>query len=335
MEDFKLLTDERLSIIEQVAQTIAKDIDRGVLKKNDKMPSINEFNKRFEISRDTIWKAYKLLEKRNYLFSKSGKGIYVKGKQESRLKIVLIFNKLSSYKKLVYDSFLNTVGEKAIVDLYIHQYNPTVLQDIIEKVKGNYHYYVIMPHFFWHCKPKTYLPVLNEINSNELVLLDKEIKSLRKVSMCVYQDFEKDIFEALSSEAIFLSKYHHIVLILSSFTHHPQEIIKGIKMYCNNTQTAFSLNPSVSNKLLPGALYIVIEDEDLANIIKLSRRQKFDVGKDFGIIAFNETVLKEILDITVVTTDFKQMGSSVANMILNGDHDKLRNPFFMIKRGSI
>jgi DNA-binding LacI/PurR family transcriptional regulator len=46
-------------------------------------------------------------------------------------------------------------------------------------------------------------------------------------------------------------------------------------------------------------------------------------------------VLKELLEITVVTTDFEGMGKTAAQMLLNKDVKQVKNPFRMIVRKSL
>ena len=65
------------------------------------------------------------------------------------------------------------------------------------------------------------------------------------------------------------------------------------------------------------------------------RNTKLNPGKEIGIISFNESDLKELLDITVITTDFNKMGRSAASMILKGEHSQINNPFKIIVRNSI
>jgi DNA-binding LacI/PurR family transcriptional regulator len=53
-----------------------------------------------------------------------------------------------------------------------------------------------------------------------------------------------------------------------------------------------------------------------------------------GIISFNETTLKEVLDITVITTDFEAMGRRAAEVVLQKIFVSEKNPFYIINRGS-
>ena len=87
----------------QLANCIIKAITDGVLKENDILPSINELSFEFEISRDTAEKGYKHLKKNGVLGSVPGKGYFVKNAAlNQKLKIFLLFNKLSPHKKIIY-----------------------------------------------------------------------------------------------------------------------------------------------------------------------------------------------------------------------------------------
>ena len=61
------------------------------------------------------------------------------------------------------------------------------------------------------------------------------------------------------------------------------------------------------------------------------------MGKDVGVMAFNDTPLKEVLanGITVISTDHEQMGRSAATLILEGTIAQIKNPFGLIRRGSL
>jgi DNA-binding LacI/PurR family transcriptional regulator len=59
------------------------------------------------------------------------------------------------------------------------------------------------------------------------------------------------------------------------------------------------------------------------------------LGQDVGVISFNETTLKELLEITVITTDFETMGRTAAALLLDKKQIKIKNPFYTIRRKSL
>jgi len=58
------------------------------------------------------------------------------------------------------------------------------------------------------------------------------------------------------------------------------------------------------------------------------------LGEDIGIISYNDTPLKELLGITVISTDFQKMGSAAAEMILTKMPTSIKNDFNFINRHS-
>jgi DNA-binding LacI/PurR family transcriptional regulator len=86
-----------------------------------------------------------------------------------------------------------------------------------------------------------------------------------------------------------------------------------------------------------GQAYVVIEETDLVNLVKICRNNKLRIGKDVGIVSYNETLLKEILldGITVISTDHEQMGITAAQIIMDKTQQKVKNPFRLILRNSL
>ncbi|MCH5719488.1 substrate-binding domain-containing protein [Niabella hibiscisoli] len=72
-------------------------------------------------------------------------------------------------------------------------------------------------------------------------------------------------------------------------------------------------------------------------LIKMARKKKLKLGKDIGLISYNDTGVKEILEngITVISTDFEAMGKTVAQAIIDDKQIVKRNPTKVIKRLSL
>ena len=115
----------------QIVQSIVADIERAVLKKDEQLPSISELSEEYYLARDTVEKAYRELKERGFISSVQGKGFYVNRTDNNKMRILLVFNKLSSYKKLIYYAFLKVLGNKASVDLQIHHYDAKIFAEII------------------------------------------------------------------------------------------------------------------------------------------------------------------------------------------------------------
>lgn len=322
----------------QIINAIINDIEKGILKKDDQLPSINELSFEYDIARDTVEKAYNELKEKGIINSVRGKGFFVYGLKSSKLRILLILNKLSAYKKIIYYSFINTLGDKATVDLQVHHYNAVLLKKILEENKGKYHFYVIMPHFFEGLDAVNVIAELEAIPKDELVILDKHLPELKGNYLCVYQDFENDIYEVLEENETLISKYKELVLVFPEGENYPNEIVKGFRKFCNHYNKTHRVTETSSTvPLKKTSLYIVIEEADLVDLVKKLMEKNFKPGKDIGILSFNETPLKEILagGIATISTHFEAMGSTAATLILEKQKIKIKNPFSLVRRSSI
>ena len=89
-------------------------------------------------------------------------------------------------------------------------------------------------------------------------------------------------------------------------------------------------------KIKSGDAFIVVDDRDLEFLVHYSMEHHLYLGKDMGIVSYNEAPLKGIVasGITTISTDFAQMGKSMARMILEGKKEKIDNPFKLNLRKS-
>ncbi len=322
----------------QIVDSIIDAVRRGNYKKGDRIFSINELSNEYFLARDTVQKAYNILHEKGVIVSVKGKGYYINNVNlDATFKVLLLFSKISNYKKQIYNAFVQTLGEKAIVDIKIHHFNTKILKELIENHLSDYDYFVIMPHFY--DDPSEALKVIKGIPPEQLVILDQNIPYDDIKSPAVFQDFQNDIVEALDGGIDLLSKYDKLYLVYPKIVSYSPEIIYGFRKFCMQNNFRFDVlseiteDTPVTNK----EAYIVIEENDLCNLIKKARDQHLEIGKDIGIISYNDSPLKEILldGITVITTDHAKMGETAARLILENRNEKIKNPFIMIRRGSL
>lgn len=196
----------------QLANCIIKTVNEKAVKENDILPSINELSFEFEISRDTAEKGYKYLKKIGVLGSVRGKGYFVKDTApDQRLKIFLMFNKLSPHKKIIYDAFVTTLNDKAAIDFYIYNNDFLLFKKLLTNRKDDYTHYVVIPHFT--ADSEDGCDIINTIPKDKLILLDKLVPGVTGTYAAVYENFEKDIYNALTEANQHLSKYHTIKII--------------------------------------------------------------------------------------------------------------------------
>ncbi|HVG14742.1 MAG TPA: GntR family transcriptional regulator [Chitinophagaceae bacterium] len=323
---------------QQLANSIIKAIENGKLQADDVLPSINELSFQFEISRDTAEKGYKYLKKIGIIGSVPGKGYYIKSTDVNRTtKIFLMFNKLSPHKKIIYDTLVSSLGEAATIDFYIYNNDFSLFKKLLYNSReSDYHYYVIIPHFM--DGGESAYKVINTIPKEKLILLDKLIPGVSGNFGAVYENFEKDIYSALEQTLEQLSKYHTIKLIFPEYTYYPFEIVKGFTSFCQQYAFSFKIVHSIEDEPInEGEVFINLMDNDLVVLIERIIELNYEVGKNVGVISYNETPLKKIIlkGITTISTDFEAMGVETAKLIQTKELQHVAIPFSITMRASL
>jgi DNA-binding transcriptional regulator YhcF (GntR family) len=321
----------------QLANAIVKAIREDRLKKEEMLPSINELSFEFEISRDTAEKGYKHLKKLGVLGAVPGKGYFVKDIDLNRqLKIFLLFNKLSSHKKIIYDAFVAALGESATIDFYIYNNDFALFKKFLQNKRDDYNYYVIIPHFMEGGENAH--EVINTIPKDKLVLMDKLVAGVDGNYGAIYENFEKDIYAALEEALPQLSKYQTLKIIFPEYTYFPQEILKGFFRFCHqyafNYKVVHDINTEPINA---NEVFINLMENDLVILIERILSAKLQVGKNVGVISYNETPLKKIIlnGITTMSTDFQMMGEKAAQLIIDKSTQHIELPFYLTLRTSL
>lgn len=321
----------------QLANGVIKAIGEGKLVKDDLLPSINELSFEFEISRDTAEKGYKYLKEMGIVGSVPGKGYFIKSVDTKiELKIFLLFNKLSPHKKIIYDSFVEALGDLASIDFYIYNNDYSFFKKLIEQKKNDYTHYVIIPHF--NEGGENVQEILNAIPSDKLILLDKLQAGIKGKFGAVYEDFENDIYHALEQALPRLSKYNAINIIFPRDSYFPQEILQGFYKFCQQYAFNYNVIHQIQDQpIKAGAVYLCLMDIDLVNLIEQILPTKLKVGKDVGVISYNESPMKKIIlnGITTISTDFEMMGMKAAQLIIEKSTSHIPIPFSLTLRPSL
>ena len=341
----KIDENSRIPKYQQIIDSIIDNISLGNLKMDQKIPSINMFSEEFYLSRDTVEKAYSILKERKVIVSIRGKGFYIsRTKLISKVNILFLVNKLSSYKLRTYNHFINTIGANSHTDLHIYHCDESLFLNLIEKNKGVYDYFVIMPHFktenLKHISlPEKVIKAMKLIPIEKLIILDNIKSSLNNNITQIYQDFEDDIYNALNEGLDKIKKYKKVILAYpeKAVYPYPRRILHGFRKFCVEHKLDFEILDKIYDDMIlkKGDLFITIEEADLVNLVKQVREDEFKLGSEIGIISYNDTPLKELLGITVMSTDFKVMGETAAKMILDKTKGKIKVPFNFIDRESL
>ena len=321
----------------QLANSIVTAISVGKLQQDDILPSINELSAEFEISRHTVEKTYKYLKNIGVLGAVLGKGYYV-SKTDFRqpYHIFLLFNKLSSHKKIIYDSLIQALGNKANISFYIYNNDFALFKKLITGNYDQYTHFVIIPHFTENDDKAP--EVINAIPKDKLILLDKRIPCITGEFGAVYESFEEDIYHALKKALPELEKYDTLKIIFPENSYYPVEILKGYYKFCQDYAFDYKVVHDILNEpIQKKEAYINVMEDDLITLIEKIQATELQIGHDIGIISYNETPLKKLIlnGITTISTDFEQMGRITADLILSNSRKHVSVPFQINLRASL
>lgn len=316
----------------QIIKSVEDAILNGDLKKGDKLPSLNQIKSSFSVSRDTSIMAFNELKNRGIINSVVGKGYFVSSEEVAiTQKVFVLFDELNTFKEDLYNALLAEFGDTVQVDVYFHHFNKKVFDQIIYENLGEYSYYVIMPANLSETQQ-----AISKLPQDKVFILD-QLQPEHSVYPAVYQNFEKDIFEGLSLITERIQKYEQFHLFFDE-TKQPQGILLGFQKFCTANQIPFRIIDEISEQdVRQNQAYLVLEDKTLIKIIKQMKTQQFEFIEDIGLVSYNDSLLKEVLEggITTISTDFKLMGKKLAQMINLQQKEQIPNPSKLSLRKSI
>jgi DNA-binding transcriptional regulator YhcF (GntR family) len=316
----------------QIINSIYAAISAGTLKLGDKIPSLNQLCLDFDLSRDTVMVAFNELKAKGIVSSIPGKGYYINSTEINLdQKIFVLFDELNTFKEDLYTSFLNSLDDKSAVDIYFHHFNYKLFKDLIAGSAGKYTSYVIMPATFDYTAD-----ILAKLPKDRVYILDRKKDDLADYPV-IYQDFEKDVYDALTNGMDLLKKYNKLIMVFPGGKE-PEGRMLGFQRFCyEHGFNSEIIRNVLSKEMKRGEAYFVPSDRTLVHLVKKAAEKDFVLGQDLGIVSFNDTVLKEVVagGITTISTDFQLMGKNLAKMILERSSSKIRNHSSLIRRTSL
>jgi DNA-binding transcriptional regulator YhcF (GntR family)/DNA-binding LacI/PurR family transcriptional regulator len=316
----------------QIINSVCMAIEQGMLKKGDKIASINQICGEFSLSRDTVLLAFNELRTRGIVISVPGKGYYLERTDLNFDKqVFLLFDELNVFKEDLYTSFLEQLDKRTNVDIYFHHFNYHVYKELIASAAGKYSAYIIMPATF-----NNSIEVVRQLPPDKVYILDRLKVDLADYPV-IYQDFEQDVYDGMMSGKDLFCKYQKLIMVFPGGKE-PEERVTGFKRFCSEWKLDAEIIRSVEKRnVQKGEAYIVVSDRNLVRIVKNAAMMNLRLGEDVGLVSFNDTMLKEVVagGITTISTDFVQMGRALAGMVLNHKKIQIRNSSKLIIRSSL
>lgn len=334
-------SSSKIPVYKQLITAIQKLITSGDLADGTFLPSMNGLSEELQISKETVKKTYSILREKGLIDSSHGKGFYVKSSTSTKFKILLIFDKLSTYKQVLYNSFVSAIGNLSEITILLHNQDVSLLAHFVESNLDNFDYYIVAPHFpLQPAIQKKVVKILSKIPNRKLLLVDRNIEGLNGKFGAVYQDFEKDIHDGLSSGIDILSSFKKLNVISMPGSLYAPLIKKGIETFCIGNGINYEIHHTIdSDKINPGEVFLILNsqlDLELIQLAGIAKEKNYKIGTDIGVISYNESPINEIVlnGLTVFSTNFKQMGHLAAQMILEKNFKQIHCEFNLIRRNT-
>ncbi len=115
---FQLDVKSRKSIYEQVVDNLKELIVSGVLKEDEKLPSVRDLSGQLTVNPNTVQKAYRELERQGYVYTTSGLGTFVAGRAERQLDTAMLNTVLTQLRTEIRElHYLGLSREEAMAQI--------------------------------------------------------------------------------------------------------------------------------------------------------------------------------------------------------------------------
>ncbi|MDR2804620.1 MAG: GntR family transcriptional regulator [Dysgonamonadaceae bacterium] len=322
--------DNNRSKAQQLVDAISAAISNGEYKEGDALPSINKISGDFDLSRDTVYKAFQKLKSKGIIESAPTKGYFV---TKTVNNIFVLLDVFSTYKDDFYRELISHLPLNYRIDLYFHQFNERLFNNLIIDSLGRYDLYIVTNYI-----NDVYYNVLDRLDNSKVLLIDLGKFKKDKFSY-VCQGFDNTLYDCLTSGLNLIRKYDELRFIFPLESDHPRSCIPFFIKFCEDNGLKHQLvrQKMKETDITPGVAYLLSRHSDVVEFVKICRAKNLKLGKDVGLMTFNDTPMLEVIEngISVISTDFKQMGKLTADYIKERQKIQTYIPTRLIVRGSL
>ncbi|GHS94152.1 GntR family transcriptional regulator [Bacteroidia bacterium] len=322
--------DQNRSKVQQLADTISSAISTGEFKEGDALPSINKISSNFDLSRDTVYKAFQKLKNKGIVESAPTKGYFV---TKTVNNIFVLLDVFSSFKDDFYKELISHLPINYRIDLYFHQFNEKLFNNLIIDSLGRYDLYVVTNYI-----NDVYYDVLDRLDNSKVLILDLGKFKKDKFSY-VCQGFDNTLYDCLTSGLHLLREYNEIRFIFPLEAEHPKSCIPFFMKFCEDNHFKHELirRKMKESDISKDIVYLLANHSDVVEFVKICRAKNLKLGEDVGLMTFNDTPMLEVIEngISAISTDFKQMGKLAAEYIKTRQKIQTYVPTRLIIRGSL
>lgn len=120
---FKLDSRSSKPIYEQIVDGVKENILKGILKPDEKLPSVRNLSKTLMINPNTVSKAYLELERQRVVKTVKGRGTYVSEEYIPKLQEEEMKNTKEIVKKLIIEAHYNGIDKNKFLNIVNEVYD--------------------------------------------------------------------------------------------------------------------------------------------------------------------------------------------------------------------
>ncbi|MFT2008301.1 hypothetical protein ACMA1I_06470 [Pontibacter sp. 13R65] len=140
-----------------------------------------------------------------------------------------------------------------------------------------------------------------------------------------------DICSALTGISDLLIEYEKLVLVTSTRECSWPVAQQGFLQYCQRFNRSYTILECAATEIpSPGTAYFTLNDADLASLIAKTNMFGYKLGQDIGLLAFDDSPIKKLMNLTVVTTTLPSGSTSQQHPV-----NSCNNTFEIIRRASL
>ena len=318
---------------DRIISYVTEGIRNGKLEPGNAVPSINVSAKKFGVARKTVVRAYDRLKEKGLIESRPKRGYFVISKKPgTKLKVLLIVHSFDGHWEILYNHFREKTNGFCETETFFHHYNIKMLELMISRNVPDYDLFIISS--FNHPRIKN---IIGRIPAYKVLLISRNDR-LGQNYNCIVQDFFEGTLSALAAAHSSIKKYKKLNLSFPESSGHSETLKNGFLEYCSRFSMSNEVMGSLSeNDILKNEAYLVIDDGDLIRLLEVSKNHGWRLGRDIGVISYNETPMKKVIrdGISVLSCDFSKMADEMAGFIKNQEAVQKNIPIEFIKRNSI
>jgi DNA-binding LacI/PurR family transcriptional regulator len=135
----------------------------------------------------------------------------------------------------------------------------------------------------------------------------------------IVQNFDAQLIQALEASRKRLRHYRRFILVFPPGNHDPVEIQEAFLRFGKQAGLETRIVPRLTEHMVETeSAYLVLDDVDLVSLVKHCNATGHRLGRDVGVLSYNDTPLKEVVagGISVVSIDFYGLGVRAGQHVL-------------------